>query len=284
MSKIKFSAFADEVTSDFEDQVKFLVEQNVPAIEIRFVDGKNIMDLSKKELENTRRILKENDIAVSAIGSPIGKVSLDKPFSIHLEKFKHAIDLANYFDTSFIRVFSYYAPEGKNIDNYREEVIGRMAKKAELLNNTGVVMVHENESHIYGHSAANCVDIMESVNSPNLKLAYDPANFVWGDNITNNIEVCWPIMKPYVAHVHIKDWKLGSTDIGSMPGNGDGQIRELLRELKNDNYNGYLTMEPHLRVGGQFGGDTGPELFAQALALTKIMCLEEGLAFDEFIN
>jgi hypothetical protein len=39
---------------------------------------------------------------------------------------------------------------------------------------------------------------------------------------TNNVEVCWPVMKPYVVHVHIKDWKLGAKDIGSMPGEGDG--------------------------------------------------------------
>lgn len=281
MSKIKFSAFADEVSSDFKKQVQFLVSQNIPAIEIRFVNKKNIMDLTKTELKEVKRILDQNGIQVSAIGSPIGKVTLDLPFEDHLNKFKHAIELANYFGTSFIRVFSYYAPKGKLIDDYRDVVIDRMARKAELLSDTGVVMVHENESHIYGHSAYNCVDIMTSVNSPNLKLAYDPANFVWGDNIINNVEVCWPIMKPYVAHIHIKDWKLGSTDIGSMPGHGDGQIRELIRELKKDDYSGYLTMEPHLRVGGQFGGDTGPELFSQALALTKVMCMEENLYFNE---
>ena len=92
-------------------------------------------------------------------------------------------------------------------------------------------MVHENEANIYGHAAANCVDLVKTVDSPKLRLAYDPANFVWGEKITNNVEVCWPLMKPYVVHVHIKDWKLGAKDIGSMPGQGDGQIKELLAEL-----------------------------------------------------
>jgi sugar phosphate isomerase/epimerase len=152
-----------------------------------------------------------------------------------------------------------------------------MAKKADLLKDTGVTMVHENEAKIYGHSAKNCVDIAETIDSPNLKLVYDPANFVWGEKITDNIESCFSLMKPYVVHVHIKDWKLGSKDIGSMPGEGDGQIKELLAELASMNYDGCLTMEPHLQTGGQFGGSTGPELFSRAIDAVRKIADEVGL-------
>ena len=176
--------------------------------------------------------------------------------------------------------FSYYPPEGKLIDDYREEVLERMSKKASYLSGTNIKMVHENESHIFGHSAQNCVDIVKTVNSNHLKLAYDPANFVWGDDITNNMDVCWPLMKPYVVHVHIKDWKLGSKDIGSLPGEGDGQIHELLKELAYIDYQGFITLEPHLRTGGQFGGDTGPELFEQAILATKGLCNDVGLRYN----
>jgi sugar phosphate isomerase/epimerase len=110
-----------------------------------------------------------------------------------------------------------------------------------------------------------------------LRLAYDPANFVWGEKITNNIESCFSVMKPYVVHIHIKDWKLGSKDIGSIPGEGDGQIKELLTELAAMNYDGCLTMEPHLQTGGQFGGSTGPELFSRAVEAVREIADEVGL-------
>ena len=77
----------------------------------------------------------------------------------------------------------------------------------------------------------------------------------------NNVEVCWPLMKPYVTHIHIKDWKLGSTDIGSLPGEGDGQIEQLIKELVTSGYSGFVTLEPHMSSGGQFGGETTPEQF-----------------------
>ena len=276
----KLSAFADEVTDDFLEQVKYLHSEGVGFIEPRFISKKNIMDLTKSELNETRKMILDYGLKVSAIGSPIGKVKLDEPFEPHLDKFKHAIDLAVFFETPFIRMFSYYAPEGKNIDDYRDQVTERMTAKVELLKNVDVTMVHENETKIYGHSAKNCVEIIETINSPKLRLVYDPANFVWGEKITNNIESCWPIMKSYVVHVHIKDWKLGSKDVGSIPGEGDGQIKELLAELAAMNYDSCLTMEPHLQLGGQFGGSTGPELFSRAIAAVREIADEVGLPCD----
>jgi len=276
----KLSAFADEVTEDFRGQVEYLAQEKVGYIEPRFINKKNIMDLNQGELKEARQMIQDHGLKVSAIGSPIGKVKLDEPFELHLDKFKHAVELAQFFETPFIRMFSYYAPEGKNIDDYRDQVMERMAAKIDVLQDADVTMVHENEAHIYGHSAENCADLIKTVGSPKLALAYDPANFVWGEKLTNNVETCWPVMKPYVVHIHIKDWKLGSADIGSIPGQGDGQIKELLAELAALNYGGCMTMEPHLKTGGQFGGSTGPELFSKAIAAVRELAAEVGLACD----
>ncbi|MBD3320125.1 MAG: TIM barrel protein, partial [Chitinivibrionales bacterium] len=167
------SAFADEVTNDFKGQIDYLVREKVGCIEIRFLDGKNIMDLPETGLKEAKQMLNDNGIRVSAIGSPIGKVPLDAPFGPHLDKFKHAVELAHFFETPFIRMFSYYAPAGKNIDDCRDQVMDRMAQKVALIENTDIVMVHENETGIYGHSAQNCTDIAETINSPKLRLVYD---------------------------------------------------------------------------------------------------------------
>jgi sugar phosphate isomerase/epimerase len=273
----KLSAFADEVTDDFLGQVKYLVKERVGYIEPRFINKKNIMDLTRDELNDARKLMQDNGLKVSAIGSPIGKVRLDEPFAPHLDKFKRAVDIAIFFESPYIRMFSYYAPQGHNIDEYRDQVMERMAAKVEMLKGIDVTMVHENEAHIYGHSARNCVDIARTINSPKLRLAYDPANFVWAESITDNVESCWPLMKPYVVHVHIKDWKLGAKDVGSIPGEGDGQIKELLAELAAMNYDGCLTMEPHLQAGGQFGGSTGPKLFSKAIAAVRKLADEVGI-------
>ena len=269
---IKFSGFADEVSVDFVQQLEFLRSIDVSYIELRFVDGINIINLNEQELERACKLLKEYNIGVSAIASPIGKIALDEPFEPHLEKFKHTVELAKFFNTKMIRIFSFYPPKGENIDDYRDEVISRLSIMSQIVKGSDIILVHENESHIYGHSAENCVEIAKSLNSPNLRLAYDPANFVWGDDITDNVTRCYPIMEPYISHIHIKDWKLGSKDIGSLPGEGDGQIDLLIKRLAETGYDGFITMEPHMNSGGQFGGETTPEQFTAALTRVKLMC------------
>ncbi len=276
----KLSAFADEVTENFLEQVKYLAGERVGYIEPRFINKRNIMDIRPDELSDAKKMIQDHGLKVSAIGSPIGKVKLDEPFGPHLDKFKHAVELAMLFETPFIRMFSYYAPEGQNIDDYRDQVMERMVAKVEVLSDVNVTMVHENEANIYGHTAEQCVDIVKTIDSPKLRLVYDPANFVWGEKILDNVESCWPVMKPYVVHIHIKDWKLGTEDVGSIPGEGDGQIKELLAELAALNYDGCLTMEPHLQTGGQFGGSTGPELFSRAIAAVRELAAEVGLTCD----
>ena len=109
----KLSAFADEVTDDFPGQVKYLASENVGYIEIRFVNQKNVMDLTRKELNEAKKMIADHDLKVCAIGSPIGKVKIDEPFGPHLDKFKHAVKLAQFFEAPYIRMFSYYPPKGK---------------------------------------------------------------------------------------------------------------------------------------------------------------------------
>lgn len=275
----KLSAFADEVTDDFLGQVRYLASENVPYIEPRFINAKNIMDLSGDELKEAKNMITDFGLKVSAIGSPVGKIRLDEPFGPHLDKFKQAVDLALFFETRLIRMFSYYAPEGEDIDNFLDQVMERLARQVEIIKDVDLVMVHENEADIYGHSAQNCVDLAKTLDTARFRLAYDPANFVAAEKITDNVKSCWPLMKPYVVHVHIKDWKLGA-DTGSIPGQGDGQIKELLSELSQMNYEDCLTLEPHLQAGGQFGGKTGPVLFSKAIAAVRELADEAGLRLE----
>ena len=77
----------------------------------------------------------------------------------------------------------------------------------------------------------------------------------------------------------LRVWKVGA-DIGSMPGQGEGQINLLLKELADTDYNGFITMEPHLQKGGQFGGVTSSKLFAQAIEETRKKAQEVGLTIE----
>ena len=178
------------------------------------------------------------------------------------------------FGTPNVRIFSYYPPE--NFDGnwapYRDEVISRMRAKAKLAETAGLTLFHENEHRIFGDSPERVADLFASVKSPNFKAAYDPANFV---HCGYDPLEGWRVSKPFLAHLHIKDWKKDASH-GSIPGEGEGQIPAVMADAVNMGYQGFATMEPHLLGGGPTGGHTGPELFPKAVAAFKAILDKAG--------
>jgi 3-dehydroshikimate dehydratase len=265
---LRLSAFADEIGPNLDDQIKHCKLNGVTHFELRGVAGKNVMDFDDALKEEIRSKLRDNGLAVISIGSPIGKVDIARPWPEHFDRFKRAVDLARFFDAPLIRVFSYYPAggEGKGpIEPHRDEVMNRFRAKVEYLAGTPHTLVHENEKGIYGDIGARCLDMMRTIDSPKLRCAFDFANFVQvGDKPLEN----WKLLKPYTAHIHIKDVKAGAPT--SCPaGEGDGQIEPILKDAYASGYRGFLTLEPHLRVAGHSHGETGPDLFKVAADALK---------------
>src|SRR5437016_3329945 len=102
---LKLSAFADEIGPDLDDQIRVCKANAVTHVELRGVYGKNVMDFDPPLRAEIKSKLDASGMGVVSIGSPIGKVAIDKPWSEHFDKFKHAVDLANYFQVPFIRLF-----------------------------------------------------------------------------------------------------------------------------------------------------------------------------------
>jgi sugar phosphate isomerase/epimerase len=175
-----------------------------------------------------------------------------------------------------IRLFSYYPAggEGKGpIDPHRDQIIDRFRQKVEYIKDLPVVMVHENEKGIFGDIGRRCADLMKSVDSPKLRSAFDFANFVQCDE---DPLVNWPLLKPYVAHIHIKDAKR-DMDRVVPAGHGDGHIPQILKDAWDGGYRGFLSLEPHLRVAGHSHGETGPDLFKVAADAIKQVCRQQAI-------
>lgn len=268
------SAFADEISPDPQVQIDVLKSCGVRFIELRSIHATNVLALSDAQVADFKALLDREGFGVSAIGSPIGKVRIDEPFTAHLEKFKRAIDLCRVFNTPNIRIFSYYPPEKFDGDwtPHRDQVIDRMAHKARIAETEGIQLFHENEHRIFGDSPERIADLFTTVRSKALKAAFDPANFVFcGYDVMEG----WRVSQPHTAHLHIKDWKKGE-EHGSIAGEGEGRIPAIIADAVRAGYVGFATLEPHLLGGGPTGGVTGPELFPKAVAAFKAIVEQAG--------
>jgi 3-dehydroshikimate dehydratase len=273
---LKLAAFADEISPSLDEQIAVCKMNGVTHFELRSVNKINVLDLDKPLRNDIRDKLRASGLAVACIGSPVGKVKINDSWSAHFDRFKIAVELAEFFSAPLIRIFSYYPPEkGDDIHKYREEVLQRMHAKVDYIKGKPITIVHENEKEIYGEKAAACLDLLKGLNHPQFRCAFDFANFVQaGEHPVNN----WAMLRPYVVHFHIKDTKFGGGDKMVPAGEGDGQIEPILVEAYRDGYRGFLTLEPHLLVAGHSHGETGPEMFKVAVDALKAICGRNDIA------
>lgn len=264
------TGFGDEIGPNLAEQMDVMGAEGVKFIELRGVNNKNVMEFTQDECTEFKKMLDDRGFGISAIGSPIGKVKVNNDFDKYLDDFKHALDLAKFFEAKYIRLFTYYPPDGEDINDYRDEVMRRMKIKTDLAEKADVILLSENESSLYGMSPENCADVLETVNSPYLKAIFDPANFILRG--FKPFDRCWPLLKKHTAYFHIKDAKLGEGEEGghmTVAGEGDGQIPEVLADAVASGFDGFASLEPHLAKGGKFSGFTGPDKFVGAIRAIK---------------
>jgi sugar phosphate isomerase/epimerase len=264
---ITLTGFADEIAPDLGAQIETLRSEGMKYLELRGIWGANVLDLTGDQRKEAKTRLGDAGIGVSAIGSPIGKVAIDQPWADHVERFKIAMDAAEFFGAPYIRLFSYYPPKGGRIADRRDEVIRRLRQQVEMAKGRRFKLLHENEAAIYGEKTPECLDIARSV--PGLKAIFDPANFVCAGLHPLS---AWEVLRDYVVYFHIKDAMLADKSM-RVAGEGDGDVEAILRDaILARGFEGFLSLEPHLAAAGQFAGFSGPDLFKKAVqALKKIL-------------
>lgn len=244
---IRLSAFADEASTDFAGQLAALRRNGIALIELRGLDGKNIADIDERQAESYAAALREAQIGVWSIGSPIGKISIDGDLSGHFEKLRHLCRLAKIFGTDKMRVFSFFDAYEK-----RDAVIAALQRMVAIAAEYGVGLYHENEKKIYGDTLARVEEIADAV--PGLYLVYDPANFIEvGEPSTKTL----PALHGRSAYFHIKDVIMETGELVPA-GYGDGAIPELVARIGESDK--VLTLEPHLAVFDGYAEIDGTEM------------------------
>ena len=237
---MKLYAFADEASSMTDGQITAMKENGLDGLEIRNVDNVNVVDISDAKAKEVRKKLDAADLRVWTIGSPIGKIDIEKDnFTLHTEKFKRSLEIAEILGAENIRLFSFFTPQDNRAD-YKNKVIERLGVFADIAKGTGITLCHENEKGIYGDVPERCAEIHKAL--PEIKAIFDPANYVQCGVDTLK---AWEIIKPYVKYLHIKD---ALADGNVVPaGKGIGNLKYILDDFRKDGGNS-LTIEPHLTV------------------------------------
>jgi len=277
---ITISAFADEIGPELGLQMDVCEANGIKCIDVRNIDDKNVSKMSLDEVRGYHRQMADRGFSVPCIGSPIGKIRIDEDFDAHLDLLKHCCDVAGEFGTRRIRVFSFYPSPGADIMRQRGEVMERIEAMVKVAESADAVLYHENESRIYGAKPEGVRDIFSTIRSDRLRGIFDPANFVIEDIAPYNDGWCQGLAE-LTGYFHVKDKSASDNSEVCVPaGEGGGQFREIFADLSIRDWSGYMTLEPHMAVAGQFRGFTGPDLFGEAASALKTLCDEAGIAYE----
>lgn len=255
------SGFGDEIDDDPVVQTAVLNSLGARHIEVRGAWGTNVVDFTPSQLTELKAVLDRRETGVSAIASPIGKVPVALPVEHEVARLAKAIDAAHALGSDYVRIFSFYPGEGQDPALIRDEVLTRMRALADLAEREGVILLHENEKEIYGDVPSRVLDIVESVGSAALRLAWDNANFVQCG--VKPFTEAWPLLHEYVDYLQVKD-AVAATGQVVPAGFGDGQLLETVTALRDRGYDGFASLEPHLADTNSLGGFSGPAEFGRA--------------------
>lgn len=245
IENIVISGFADEIAPQLDVQLKVVKELGMDHICVRAADGKGIADYTVEEFrESILPRLNAAGVKISSLGSPIGKIDIDDEaaYEKQLQQLEQLCQICQLSGCKYIRMFSFWMKD-KNPDDWKEEVLKKLRGFAAVAEKYDVILLHENEKDIYGDIGSRCKTILDELASPHFKAAFDFANFV---QCGEDAETCWELLKEHVVYIHIKDAVYGNNE-NVVCGTGDGKIAKILKKaIREDGYQGFLTLEPHL--------------------------------------
>ncbi len=254
--KSRLTGIGDEGGASIAVQISNHRNLGWDSIELRSIDGKNICEMDDKAFDSVYAEIKEAGIRTICFGSSIANWArpISTPFSRDIEDLRRAVPRMRRLGTSFIRIMS-YPNDGGDEKSWKVEVFKRMSELVTIAEGEGIVLVLENCDGWASTTPRQLSELLSHFHTNALRVVFDPGNPI-GHGA--NVEDVWSFYRaalPYIVHFHIKDCRRfpdGSIQ-HVMPGDGDCDVEEIIRNLVKTGYSGMFSIEPHLSVSAHLG-------------------------------
>ena len=256
--KVNLGIITDELSQNLDEALAFISSYKLQWCELREVWGQNVIGLAQADLDRAKDLLGQHNVRVSGMASPIfkwnlpsmpAKDGLGRDFATAYTEddagrlLETAFDMANFFGTHYVRIFSYWrvAEPEKAFSRVRD----RLGEAAELAAKNGIALLLENEHACNIGTGAELGRLLREVNSPNLRGIWDPGNsFVLGETPYPS---GYEHVKGLFPHMHVKDARKNGELQWVPVGSGSIDYRGQFEALRRENYDGTISLETHYR-------------------------------------
>ena len=239
---MKLAIFADEISPNPARAVALATEWGVNYVEIRKLIGGRYPRVSNDELEIFAKVVADAGLQVSSVSPGLCKCPVDDPSVTPdiAELLPRSCEWAQRLGTNMVSVFAFRRDESQAPP---QAVIDHLGKMAATTAAHGCRLNLENEAVCWGATGTEAATLIRRVGSDNLSLLWDPGNSAMA-GAESPYRNEYAGLKDLVSHVHLKncrDNKWALIDDG--PIDWPGQ----LAALAADNYDGFVTIETHLK-------------------------------------
>ena len=257
---MRLTGFTDEASAKIEDQIRVTKELGWSHLSARTINTANIHEITDDEFDALCEMLDRQNIKVAEFGTLIGSWSktIHSDFGITQAEVERCITRMKKLDVKIARIMS-FAQEPWGSDQHEEERFRRLRWITEQFKTEGLIAAHENCMNWGGFSSDHTLRLLEEV--PGLKLIFDTGNPIFQRDRSKSEPYPWQdslefyhAVKHAIVHVHVKDCvMIDDQESYVFPGEGDAHIPEILEDLHQSGYDGFIAIEPH--VGKVFHED-----------------------------
>ncbi len=256
---MKLMGIGDEAGAGLETQLAATRELGWSLIEMRAAElpghaKANFHDIPDAAFDAAVRLIEQSGVRVYCFGSAVmnwAKKAGD-PFDITLGEVKRCIPRMNRLGAKFVRIMSF--KPGDDEFKTPAEVFRRVKDVTNMFLDAGIQPVHENCMNYGGMSWQHTLELLDKC--PGLKLVFDTANPVFNPDRSKpkpwprqDAWEFWQNVREHVVHIHVKDatWdKTKNAETYNWPGEGEGRMREILKDAAARGYSAGVSIEPHM--------------------------------------
>ena len=172
MQRFHIGAVTDVFSADVSVAAPAMRKLGMRGAELRSIHGRNVLEVSKEELERELQSLHENHLEVIAIASPLLKCAL-KDWPEQSKLAERAFEIAAMAGARIVRVFSgLRTAEPPKEFGRVGDLLQDLADKA---GRRGLIIALENDRACNISTAQEMAGVLAAIDHSNLRVVWDPA-------------------------------------------------------------------------------------------------------------
>lgn len=235
---MRLAVMTDEIHPGLARALDVCEELGIETVELRTLDGTQVVDLSGDELAAVRAELDRRGFTVCAIASPFLKCDRGED---HDGVLAGALRAAAALGAPIVRAFGYWREPDPAAA--LRDLGPALRDGAALAQSAGVTLALENEHECNVATAAEARAALDAAHTSHLRLIWDPGNAAMLDPASWNGTGGLESVVDRVAHVHLKD--VGPSGEWTRIGDGIVDFCAQLACLTDAGYDGFLSFETH---------------------------------------